>query len=194
MSFESSKALRRRFVEDFKGEFPWMKLFHGKIIDVGAGDDFLPFDNVTSFDWPQGDANKLSTYFKENTFDILHSSQCLEHMFNPSKALKDWIKVVKPNGHLIITVPDWELYEHKTWPSKTNPDHKSSWSMTIKTAPTPQHVYIPDFLKSFKDSVKVLLSRLVCTNYDPVLGNKNDQTWNECDQVEVWNEFVLQKL
>ena len=37
--------------------------------------------------------------------------------------------MVKPGGHLIITVPDEDLYEKGFWPSRFNPSHK--WSFTI---------------------------------------------------------------
>ncbi|MBV5346213.1 MAG: methyltransferase domain-containing protein, partial [Rhodoferax sp.] len=61
--------------------------------------------------------------------DFVHSSHCLEHMRDVREALKNWIRIVKPGGFLILTVPDEDLYEQGQWPSRFNTDHK--WSFTI---------------------------------------------------------------
>lgn len=188
---ETSKAMRRRWVEDAKGLFPWKKIFKGKGIDVGPGDDPLPLEDVKTFDQVDGDANKLHEYFKTGEFDYLHSSQCLEHMNDPKQALESWIKVVKKGGHLVISIPSWELYESMIWPSRYNPDHKSSWSLSIKDSPAPHHVLLPDWLNQFP--VNVELCRLVDTNYDYKVGTSKDQTYDESDGVECWIEFVLRK-
>src|SRR5216683_4330096 len=145
MAKETSKALRRRWQES---AFPWKKIFTGKGIDVGAGDDPLPFEGCIPFDWEQGDANKLSTYFPANAFDYLHASQVLEHMHDPFAAIEDWTKIVKLGGHLVITVPEMSLYGDILWGehgSRYNPDHKSTYSFGLKRSGAPIHVYVPDF-------------------------------------------------
>lgn len=195
MSKETSKALRRRWVEDASGDLPWKwrDIFKGKGIDVGAGDDPLPFDNCITFDQEQGDANKLSSYFEPKSFDYVHASQCLEHMYDPEVALDDWLKIVKSGGHLIFTVPDLGLYEQFRFPSRYNPDHKSSFSFLYRNSPFPKHVYFDDFLKKFHAQAEVLLARLIVANYDWHKGCEADQTWLEQDGVELWNEVVLRK-
>lgn len=54
------------------------------------------------------------TYFCEGSdledipnskYDFVLSSHNLEHMANPIKALKEWQRVVKPGGHLLIVLP-----------------------------------------------------------------------------------------
>jgi len=188
---ETSKAMRRRWVEDAKGLFPWKDIFKGKGIDVGAGDDPLPFEDCIAFDQKDGDANKLDTYFKAGQFDYLHSSQSLEHMHDPKIALDSWIKVVKKGGYVICTIPDFILYEGLIWPSRYNPDHKSSFSMWLKDSPAPIHCLLPDWLSNF--NVEVLLCRLVDTNYNYKILTSKDQTYVESDNVECWLEFVLRK-
>ena len=189
---ETSKAMRRRWVEDAMGIYPWKKMFLGRGIDVGSGEDKLPFDDCEAFDTGDGDANKISQYRSLNSFDYLHSSQSLEHMHDPSAALKDWLKIVKVGGRVVVTVPSWELYEGMRWPSRYNPDHKSSWSMSLRGSIAPIHVYVPEFLKQFKAKVK--LCRLIDANYDFKIGSEKDQTWDESDGVEAFIEFVLEKL
>jgi SAM-dependent methyltransferase len=54
------------------------------------------------------------TYFSEgsdlreipdDSYDFLLSSHNLEHFANPIKALKEWQRVVKPGGHLVLVLP-----------------------------------------------------------------------------------------
>lgn len=183
--------MRRRWCEQATGGFPWNSLFHGSGIDVGCGNDPLPFSDCIPFDQKDGDANQISQYFEADTFDYLHASQCLEHMHDPRHALSEWLKIVKPGGVVICTIPDWVAYEGMRWPSVSNPDHKSSWSMIYRGSTAPIHIHIPSYLAEFP--VSVLLARFVDTNYDYTVGTSMDQTREESDGVECWNEFVIRK-
>lgn len=40
------------------------------------------------------------------SYDFLLSSNCLEHVANPLKAMKEWVRVVKDNGHLLLVLPN----------------------------------------------------------------------------------------
>lgn len=192
MAQETSKSMRRRRRENAEGVFPWQSILQGRMLDVGAGDDPLPFDDCIAFDKKDGNAETLSKYFDPASFDALHGSQCLEHMADPSAALADWITLVKPGGHIVQTVPSWELYEGMRWPSVTNPDHKSTWSLWQKDSPAPTHCLLPAWLDQF--GCAVLRCELIDTNYNYKIGTKKDQTWIEADGVECWIEFVLRKL
>lgn len=194
MANETSKAMRRRWCEDADGLFPWRKVFTGRGIDVGCGPDPLPFEWCTPFDQEHGDANKLSSYFEPASFDYLHASQALEHMHDPA-VLWDWMKLLKPGGHAVITVPSWELYEGMRWPSVYNPDHKSTWSMSLMGSPAGKnHVHVPSFLEGGKRVAHAPLARQLAVNYDYKVGVTRDQTWVEADGVEPWIEFVLRKV
>lgn len=58
-------------------------------------------------------------------YDYLYSSHTLEHIVDFGATLKEWYRVVKENGHLVIVVPHQFLYEKKKEkPSKWNGDHK----------------------------------------------------------------------
>ena len=106
---------------------------NGLGIDIGAGNDPLtsPFaSDIYQFDVMQGDAQTLAS-IPANTFDFAYSSHCLEHMRNIEDALFNWCRVIKPNGYLFITVPDWVLYEHEIFPSIYNTDYKFTFSDSI---------------------------------------------------------------
>lgn len=204
---ETAKAHRRRFVEQATGLFDWSKVIRGTLLDVGAGADPHPlatalFDKEgsippleTTAQFITGDANHLSTYYPPESFDTLHASQCLEHMLDPWAATEDWLKVVKHGGHMVITIPDWCLYEGMQWPSRFNGDHKSTWSMWLKGSPAPYHIYLPDYAKRIKAlGTRFWRIELCDANYDYHVGTSRDQTWVETDGVEAFIEVVIQRL
>jgi len=39
-------------------------------------------------------------------YDFVLSSHCLEHVANPLAALREWHRVVRPGGHLVLLLPD----------------------------------------------------------------------------------------
>lgn len=43
---------------------------------------------------------------KDGTFDYLIAAHVLEHVDDPISALKTWVRIVKPGGHILIAVPD----------------------------------------------------------------------------------------
>lgn len=193
MSNETSKATRRRYVEDRTGVFPWWSIFQGEGLDVGSGHDKLMFPGCQPFDIEHGDAEHILDTIEPESLDYLHSSQCLEHMTDPYHAFTDWVACVRPRGHLIVTVPDWCLYEKMTWPSPFNPDHKSTWSTSMKGSHAPMHVYVPDFLRHFDYCTEIRLLRVVDTNFNYNEKPTVDQTWVECNGTEAFIEFVLRK-
>jgi SAM-dependent methyltransferase len=47
-------------------------------------------------------------------YDFLLSSNCLEHVANPIKALSEWRRVIKPGGGLILVLPNRESnFDHQ---------------------------------------------------------------------------------
>lgn len=190
---ETSKAMRRRLVEDKLGIFNWSDIFKGEGIDVGCGPDKIWYNDCIAFDLEHGDANVISKYFTKQ-FDYLHASQCLEHMHNPFDAILEWLKIVKSGGHAVVSVPDWSLYEGKVWPSRYNPDHKSTWSFTHETSPSQHHVNIHAFLEHVSPYAYAKRAILVDNNYDYNLSPSVDQTFEEAKGVECFIELVLCKL
>lgn len=63
------------------------------------------------------------------SYDFVHSCHRLALFPDPAAALANWFRVVKPGGHLVVTVPDEDMYEQGVFPSSFNKDHK--WSFTL---------------------------------------------------------------
>jgi len=51
------------------------------------------------------DATNLNI-FTDSRYDFIISSNCLEHIANPLKALKEWIRVLKKGGVLLLVIPN----------------------------------------------------------------------------------------
>ena len=90
---------------------------------IGGIDPILPDAIGVDLDYPGYDGKTLP--FDNNSFDYVYSSHTLEHIEDYKNAIQDWYRVVKEDGHVIISVPSAYTYEKKyTLPSRWNADHK----------------------------------------------------------------------
>lgn len=95
------------------------------ILDVGCGNGWSSYflaehaKSVTGIDLHQSGfepqlSEKLSykqssatdLKFNDNTFDIVTTHECLEHIPDPMKALNEFDRVLKPGGYLFIVGPN----------------------------------------------------------------------------------------
>lgn len=57
--------------------------------------------------------------YNDNSFDIVYSSNVLEHVRNPEQVLAEAIRVLKPNGYLFFVIPNfaswWEGHYGIIW-------------------------------------------------------------------------------
>ena len=129
---ECSKSIPRRIHDpDFMNRY-----FAGNGIDIGGKPDplalyhelFPRMRSVRTWDWEDGNAQHLAGVGDES-LDFVHSSHCLEHLADPHEGLANWFRVLRPSGHMIVIVPDEDLYEQGVFPSTFNRDHK--WTFTI---------------------------------------------------------------
>lgn len=129
---ECSKSVMRRLADpNFVNRY-----FVGTGIDIGGAPDplnvyqelFPRMGEVRIWDLADGDA-QLMEGVEEETFGFVHSSHCLEHLHDPGMGLVNWLRILQPGGHLVVTFPDEDLYEQGTFPSTYNADHK--WTFTI---------------------------------------------------------------
>jgi SAM-dependent methyltransferase len=114
---ETFKAKQRRIKEGF-----FDKYTIGKGLDIGYGGDLVS-PNAAGFDFEHGDAQYLAEINNEQ-YDFVYSSHTLEHLADPAAALKNWYRVLKKGGYLILYIPHRDLYEKKkSLPSRFNPNH-----------------------------------------------------------------------
>jgi SAM-dependent methyltransferase len=115
---ETHKSHDRRVREGF-----FEKYCKGDGLDIGYGADII-VPECSGWDLRNGDAQYLDG-IEDESFDFVYSSHCLEHMIDVRVSLKNWFRVVKKGGFLIIAIPHRDLYEKKKrLPSRWNMDHK----------------------------------------------------------------------
>ena len=83
----------------------------------------------------------------DNSFDYLIAAHVLEHVEDAIAALKTWLRVVKPGGHLIIAVPDMRfcgeehrsltsiehfIRDHEEGPHVSKKDHHREFGIHLK--------------------------------------------------------------
>lgn len=183
----ANKALARR------GDWWNASLFKGKGIDIGGGHDSIAEAGYDAYNWDlkDGDAQYLASV-KNNTYDYVHSSHCLEHMVDPVIAIENWIRVCKPNGYITIVVPDEELYEHNIWPSKFNSDHKWSFRMYKRGKRLPKSIDLLDFLQKPCISCDLIKLERIEAGFNWDLPEHIDQTASH-NPAECSIEFILRK-
>ncbi len=98
----------------------------GRVIDVGCGlqpyrkllgpkvTEYVGVDRAGALSHPDVEGDALSLPFEDATFDGLMSTQVLEHVVDPRKALISMARVLKPGARLVLTAPG-------TWPAHEVP-------------------------------------------------------------------------
>lgn len=184
---ETSKAHQRRI------DAGWFdKYIKGYIIDVGVGriDTHDGADPVTPdcvmHDKDICDATTMEAY-PDNTFDCVHASHILEHLDQPARALHNWLRICKPNGHLVISVPERDRYERQLHlPSRWNEDHKTMWLYNTPSLHPWTH-NLHRFVAGALSGIHIVEYQLIdtCTNNDKL---------NEHANGEFSIEIVVKKL
>lgn len=158
MGLEASKT------KQINGADFYQRFMSGSVLDIGCGPD-LVVEHAQPFDQEQGDANNILEYIPAESVDCVHSSHCLEHMFDPVRCLQGWWQCVRPGGFIITVVPEENLYEQHLWPSRFNDDHKSTFRLGGGDSWSPVSF---DILKLHKDlpDIEILQADIHDKNYD----------------------------
>jgi ubiquinone/menaquinone biosynthesis C-methylase UbiE len=100
-----------------------LKYCIGKGVDFGARHDKIhpsalgvDRDDVFDIDVVMDVSDSLP--FKDQEFGYVFSSHCLEHIQNTEITLKEWVRVLRIGGYIILYLPHKDLYKGN------NPDHK----------------------------------------------------------------------
>lgn len=193
--YEQSKAAKRRYND---GKFH-SRYFVGKGVDIGGAPDplsqyvglFARLEQVDIWDWEQGDAQEMAGV-ADDSYDFVHASHCLEHLVDVYKGMENWIRVVKPGGYLVITIPDEDMYEQGCFPSRFNADHKWTFTICKDKSWSPKSINVLDLIKHFAGSVEV--ERVLLLNdfhREDLASIQFDQTLTPVAESAI--EFVLRK-
>jgi SAM-dependent methyltransferase len=89
------------------GNFPVLKKF-GQVISCDIEPEALRFARrqFPKGKWLKADAVKLP--FRNESFDVVTAFDLLEHLQKERAALKEWMRVLKPGGLLVLTVPAYQ--------------------------------------------------------------------------------------
>lgn len=111
-----------RYVDYLDSHFDLKKMH---LLDVGCGNGWSSFllaekaKTVTAIDihddkfeppfsqnlsYKKSSATQMS--FADNSFDIVTTHECLEHVTDPQKALREFDRVLKPNGYIVVVGPN----------------------------------------------------------------------------------------
>jgi SAM-dependent methyltransferase len=191
---EQSKSARRRW---FDGAFH-SRYFVGDGIDIGGAPDplaqycglFPAMRSVRTWDMEDGDG-QLMAGVADNSFDFVHSSHCLEHMRNVEEALENWLRILKPDGHLVVTIPDEDLYEQGQWPSQFNRDHKWSFTVAKPISPMPRSINVVELAERFGHAAECERIQLLRDFFREGLQKPRDQTLTPVAECAI--EFILRK-
>src|SRR5947207_2397333 len=189
MSYECGKAALRRLHEAGFGT----RYFVGDGLDIGGGYDplwtyrelFPAMKSCRNWDLADGDAQTLAG-LADASFDFVHSSHCLEHLLDPVAAIGNWWRVLKPGGHLILLVPDEDLYEQGVWPSTWNPDHKATFTIAKHASWSPVSVNLTDLFWTLGPCAEIVKLELLDGSYSYGLPR--------CDQTQMVGESAIEAI
>lgn len=165
---ECSKSIQRRLADsNFIRRY-----FVGDGLDVGGKPDplllykelFPLMTSARTWDWEDGDAQFLAG-LADNSLGFVHSSHCLEHLIDPAEGLRNWLRVVREGGYLIITVPDEDLYEQGVFPSTFNRDHKWTFTTFKTTSWSERSINLIDMVRELGSAAEVVRIEQLSGNY-----------------------------
>jgi SAM-dependent methyltransferase len=190
---ECSKSIPRRLADSNFIRF----YFVGDGLDIGGKPDplllykeFFPLmKSVKTWDLEDGDAQFMEGV-PDGSVDFVHSSHCLEHLNDPAEGLRNWLRVLRPGGHIIVTIPDEDMYEQGTFPSTFNRDHKNTFTIHKDKSWSSRSVNVFDLLTHLGAEAEILkIEKLFATHR--FLLPRYDQTKTPVGESAI--EFIIRK-
>lgn len=173
------------------------KVRGARLLDLGCGPDpvaLMPaigsrLDEFRAWDLEDGDAQVLDG-MPSDYWDCVHASHLLEHVVDPVASLRRWVEVTRPGGHVVVVVPEEDMYERGIWPSRFNSDHKHSYTMCKVASWSPVSINVLDLCGDLADVAETVVVERIEDNFHPGLPLDLDQTQRP---VPCAIEFVLRK-
>jgi SAM-dependent methyltransferase len=122
---EASKTIEAKHRSGFVARY----LSGANILDIGYRGYFHNAEPIVAqavgidLEYPGYDGKTLP--FEDSSQDAVFSSHCLEHIADYKGALREWFRVLRIGGFMVVSVPHQFLYEKRNaLPSRWNLDHK----------------------------------------------------------------------
>lgn len=193
LSAESKQSYHKRLKEGF-----FNKYLKGMVLDIGYRGyenwETVPVvPNAIGIDlnYPGYDGKTLP--FSDESVDSVYASHTLEHLEDYKWYIRDWFRVLKINGFLIISVPHRDLYEkRKHLPSRWNADHKrfytpSSLLAEIEESIEPNSYRIRSLCdndENFNYSIDPYSHSAGCYEIELVIQKIKKPSWNIINEYE----------
>lgn len=138
--------------------------------------------------------------FADNSQDAVFSSHCLEHIEDYRHTLREWYRVLKVGGFMIVTVPHQFLYEKRAGlPSNFNQDHKrfytpASLMAEVESALAPNTYrvrYLADNDEHFDYTIPPEKHSGGCYELETVIEKIRAPSWTIKDTVITENHMVF---
>lgn len=161
--------------------FVLKEYFHGRIIDVGCGNGrhlrLMPHNSVgvdlvpppsylkKKYSLLVHDLNNNKLPFRDGSFDVVFCSHVIEHLESPYKVLKEFHRILKRGGVLILGIPNPDCIFFDFYGLSKDPD----WS---------EHLYAWDLKQAirFITNCGFLVKKTYC-NF-PFSSNRFGLIWN----------------
>jgi len=155
-----------------KRSYYFEKYCQGRGIDIGCQiTPLLPLTEIDGYDQAAhpgvitGDATHMEG-IQDESYDFVYSSNCLEDIEDVNTALKNWWRILKPGGHLLLFLPHRDYYEQKrTLPSVGNQAHLHFFHPFESDPPDTLSLY--DLIRSNLDDAFIIYMN-ECCDYIPV--------------------------
>ena len=85
---------------------------YGNVENIDVSDDAINFMKKSGYKVKKVKGIELP--YKDNTFDLIAAFDVLEHIEHDKDALREWMRVLKPGGFVIMTIPahQWLWSQH----------------------------------------------------------------------------------
>jgi SAM-dependent methyltransferase len=195
------KLIARFLVPNFMIVVPKERM--GRLLDIGCGSgEFL--NQMRNFGWevygveinPEsaiiGNKKGLTIFcgelesadFPDDYFDVVVLSQCLEHVYSPSSYLREIHRIIRPEGTLIIGVPNIECLESKIF--------EENWH----ALEVPRHLYffsvssLRRYLEKYGFMVEKVLSKKFSLPLSGLRADLSSFIWNRYKEKNFWGKAL----
>ena len=190
----NSRAFDRRVREGFYEKY----IVGKKGIDIGCAKRAYSISSEVQL-WdlktnPGGDATYMDS-IDGHEYDYVLASHILEHLDDPKTAIKNWFRILKTGGHLIVCVPERDLFElKKELPSDFSRHHK--WYFKLDQEDPPVTLSLKKIIKSsLPKNAKIEYIKVCDEKWNPEVKERTPKmTALDWPQGEFQIEAVIKKI